>query len=256
MVPKCLNAVHVYVCLALYHYSFVRFASLEEGQRAINLCHNLVVDGLTFFVTPAKENMPQGKVKPNVGRQKQQTKKVLSKKHGPAMQKRVPQVRPNSSHSYVSSPPASCNGDISAGIEPLCGKLRTSSSSELYGVQERDHGQSLERGSHDLLPNGKMDFQSVSGSTCTSESSWDDELLLIPIPIHRAPNMMSMQDVTSDMPTTDHATTDIEGYRGELEWSDSGSVRSEEGGDTCQAVTQGLLYMWLAHTFRQFLSAV
>ena len=87
------NSVHVYVCLALYHYSFVRFASLEEGQRAINLCHNSVVDGLTFFVTPAKENMPQGKVKPNVGRQKQQMKQVVSKKHGPAMQKRVPQVR-------------------------------------------------------------------------------------------------------------------------------------------------------------------
>ena len=266
------------MCLVLYHYRFVRFKSLEEARKAIRICHNLVVDGLTFRVVPAKENMPQGKAKPNVHRQKQLAKQAWSKKQGPAMQTHVPQLRPNRSHSCVSNPPASSRRDASVRIEPPWGKLSASSSSKFYG-HEREHNHNLERGSHDLLPNGKMDSQSVSDST--SESSWDDEMLLIPIPVHTALNMqhltadmltidhgtymptadhaiLDMQHatadvlntdhgtidtlhITADMLTVDHVTVDVEGRGGELAWSDSGSVRSEEGGNTSQEFIQGLL---------------
>ena len=85
--------------------------------------------------------------------------------------------------------------------------------------------------------NGETDFQSVSDTTSTSESSWDDELLLIPIPFHTTPhfpNTVNVQSVAADM---HHVTV-------AAEWSDSESVRSDERRFTFDMALQGLFVKW------------
>ena len=93
-------------------------------------------------------------------------------------------------------------------------------------------------GASNYLPhNGETDFQSVSDTTSTSESSWDDELLLIPIPFHTSPhfpNTVNIQSVAVDM---HHVTV-------AAEWSDSESVRSDERRFTFDRVLQGLFVKW------------
>ena len=60
----------MYIVFALcFICRFVRFEEIEEAQNAIAMYNKSVIDGLIFHVRPAKEAMPQGKIKPNVIRQ-------------------------------------------------------------------------------------------------------------------------------------------------------------------------------------------
>ena len=65
----------MYIVFALcFICRFVRFEEIEEAQNAIAMYNKSVIDGLIFHVRPAKEAMPQGKIKPNVIRQQQKVK--------------------------------------------------------------------------------------------------------------------------------------------------------------------------------------
>ena len=102
---------------------------------------------------------------------------------------------------------------------------------------DEEKGTDTVRASSYLLHNQETDFQSVSDISSTSESSWDDELLVIPIPSHTAihfPNTVNFQSVAADMHHVTVAT----------EWSDSGSVRSDEWRNTFDRVLQGLFVKW------------
>ena len=306
----------MYIVFALcFICRFVRFEEIEEAQNAIAMYNKSVIDGLIFHVRPAKEAMPQGKIKPNVIRQQQKVKhrekqateqiqKQMEKLRGKPVRKQVenkriakqtPQLR-HYSHSNLH------HGKVAKSpwkqLSPQSEKRLDEQESRLHD-QERSHDQEgrshdwerrshdwerrshdqegrshdwerrshdqeershdwerrshdWERRSHDLekglctdlvrasnyLPyNGETDFQSVSDTTSTSESSWDDELLLIPIPLHTSPpfpNTVNVQSVAADM---HHVTV-------AAEWSDSESVRSDERRCTFDRVLQGLFVKW------------
>ena len=286
---------------------FVRFEEIEEAQNAIAMYNKSVIDGLIFHVRPAKEAMPQGKIKPNVIRPQQKVKhrgkqateqiqKQTEKLRGKPVRKQVenkriakqtPQLR-HYSHSNLH------HGKVAKSpwkqLSPQSEKRLDEQESRLHD-QERSHDQEgrshdwerrshdqegrshdwershdqegrshdwerrshdRERRSHDqekglctdivrasnYLPyNGERDFQSVSDTTSTSESSWDDELLLIPIPLHTSPpfpNTVNVQSVAADM---HHVTV-------AAEWSDCESVRSDERRCTFDRVLQGLFVKW------------
>ena len=306
----------MYIVFALcFICRFVRFEEIEEAQNAIAMYNKSVIDGLIFHARPAKEAMPQGKIKPNVIRQQQKVKhrekqateqiqKQMEKLRGKPVRKQVenkriakqtPQLR-HYSHSNLH------HGKVAKSpwkqLSPQSEKRLDEQESRLHD-QERSHDQEgrshdwerrshdwerrshdqegrshdwerrshdqeershdwerrshdWERRSHDLekglctdlvrasnyLPyNGETDFQSVSDTTSTSESSWDDELLLIPIPLHTSPpfpNTVNVQSVAADM---HHLTV-------AAEWSDSESVRSDERRCTFDRVLQGLFVKW------------
>ena len=298
----------MYIVFALcFICRFVRFEEIEEAQNAIAMYNKSVIDGLIFYVRPAKEAMPQGKIKPNVIRQQQKVKhrekqateqiqKQMEKLRGKPVRKQVenkriakqtPQLR-HYSHSNLH------HGKVAKSpwkqLSPQSEKRLDEQESRLHD-QERSHDQEgrshdwerrshdwerrshdqegrshdwershdqegrshdWERRSHDqekglctdivrasnYLPyNGERDFQSVSDTTSTSESSWDDELLLIPIPLHTSPpfpNTVNVQSVAADM---HHVTV-------AAEWSDSESVRSDERRCTFDRVLQGLFVKW------------
>ena len=285
----------MYIVFALcFICRFVRFEEIEEAQNAIAMYNKSVIDGLIFHVRPAKEAMPQGKIKPNVIRQRQKVKhrgkqateqiqKLTEKLRGKPVRKQVenkriakqtPQLR-HYSHSNLH------HGKVAKSpwkqLSPQSEKRLDEQESRLHD-QERSHDQEgrshdwerrshdwerrshdqegrshdWERRSHDqekglctdivrasnYLPyNGERDFQSVSDTTSTSESSWDEELLLIPIPLHTSPpfpNTVNVQSVAADM---HHVTV-------AAEWSDSESVRSDERRCTFDRVLQGLFVKW------------
>ena len=113
---------------------------------------------------------------------------------------------------------------------------------------DEEKGTGTIRASNYLLHNEETDFQSVSDISSTSESSWDDELLLIPIPLRTAlhfPNTVNVHSVAADM---HHVTV-------AAEWSDSGSVRSDEWRNTFDRVLQGL-FVRLSVSLPVFLSVV